>query len=208
MLKLIAVIALFAAPAALAAAQPDAVTIAAAPQVVTFGDSTELSGVVTPRAATEISVAGQTCASAPRQDRNGPPITLETNADGAWSTTVTPLVRTTYLARAGGADSTPLTVQVRPRLTLTRTARHKFHVHLAAAMSFDGKIGLFQRFTPFGWKTVKSVVLHWSDSASDAVTADRTFSSGIAAREVVRILIPPGQTGDCYASASSNTIRS
>lgn len=207
MLKCVAVIALVLAPAALAA-QPAGVTIAAAPRTVTFGDSTDLSGAVSPGMAAEVSVSSQTCSGAPRQVRGGPPLKLESSADGTWSTTVTPLVRTTYLARSGAADSVPLSVEVRPRLTLTKVGKHGFHIHLAAAASFDGKMVLFQRQTPFGWKTVKSVMLLFSDSASDAITADRSFRSGIAARERVRVLLTAGQAGDCYTGGASNTIRS
>ena len=208
MLKRVAVIALVLAPAALAASQPAGVTIAAAPTTVTFGDSTELSGAVSPPVAADVSVATQTCPGAPRQLRGAPPLRLVSRADGTWRATVTPLVRTTYLARSGPTDSTPLTVHVRPRITLTKLAKHGFHVHVAAAVSFDDKIALFQRQTPFGWKTVKSVELLWSDSASDATTADRSFRSGIAARERVRVLLPTGQAGDCYTGGTSNTIRS
>jgi hypothetical protein len=207
-LKRAVLIALLLAPAALAAAEPAAVTIAATPRTVTFGDSTELSGSLSPPVAADVSVTTQTCASAPRPVRAAPPLRLVATADGTWNTTVTPLVRTTYLAKAGGTDSVPLTVDVRPRITLTKAGKHAFHVHLAAALSFDGKLVLFQRLTPFGWKTVKSVMLLWSDSASDATTADRSFHSGIAARERVRVLLPAGQAGECYTGGTSNTIRS
>ena len=207
MLKSVAVIAVLLAPAALAAPQPAAVTIAATPRVVTFGDSTELSGAVSPARATGIAISTQTCSDAPRQLRGAPPLTLRSKADGTWEKTVTPLVSTTYIAKYGTVTE-PLTVEVRPRITLTKVGKHRFHVHLAAAVSFDGKMVLFQRLTPFGWKTVKSVMLLWSDSASDAITADRTFRSGIAARERVRILISARQAGDCYTGGASNTIRS
>jgi hypothetical protein len=206
--RAITLIALLFAPAAAAAALPTAVTIEATPAVVTFGESTELSGVVSPPAAAGVSVSTQTCSSAPRPVRLAPPLTLRSSSDGTWSTTVTPLVRTTYLAKSGTVTSTPLTVEVRPRLTLTKVGKHGFHVHLAAAVSFDGKLVSFQRLTRFGWRTVKTVMVLWSDSASDAITADRSFRSGIAPRELVRALLPVGQAGDCYTGGSSNTIRS
>jgi hypothetical protein len=208
MLKCLVVIALVLAPAALAASEPAGVTIAAAPRTVTFGDSTDLSGTVSPGMAAEVTVSSQTCSSAPRQVRGAPPLKLESSPDGTWSTTVTPLVRTTYLARSNAADSVPLSVEVRPRLTLTKVGKHGFHIHLAAAASFDGKMVLFQRQTPFGWKTLKSVMLLFSDSASDAITADRSFRSGIAVRERVRVLLTADQAGACYTGGTSNTIRS
>jgi hypothetical protein len=206
-LKRVILIALVAAPAALAAPEPAAVSIAAAPQIVVFGDSTELSGTVSPPAAVTISVAGTTCSDAPHQVRSGPPLTLRSSSQGTWSATVTPLVRTTYVAGAGRSQSQPLTVDVRPRVMLTKSGKHRFHVHLAAAISFGGKIALFQKQTDFGWKTVQSLYLASFDSASDAQTSGRTFRSGIARGQTVRILLPQRQAGDCYASATSNAIR-
>ena len=200
-------IALVAAPAALAVPEPGAVTIAAAPQVVTFGDSTELSGAVSPPASVKVSVAGQTCSGAPRQVRSGPPLTVRSSSQGAWTATATPLVRTTYRAGAGGVESQSLRIDVRPRMMLTKLAKRRFHIHVAAAIAFEGQIALFQRRTAFGWKTVKSVAIYSSDSASDAQTSDRTFSSGIAPRQTVRAMLPPGQVGDCYSAGISNTLR-
>jgi hypothetical protein len=207
-LKRVILIALVAAPAALAAPEPAAVSIAAAPQVVTFGDSTELSGSVSPPRSVTISLASKTCAGAPRLVRSGPPLTLESTSEGTWRTTVTPLVRTTYVAGSGRAQAQPLTVDVRPRMTLSRIGKHRFHLHIAAAISFGGSIALFQKSTPFGWKTVQSVYLASFDSASDAITSGRTFRSGIARGQNVRMLLPQRQVGDCYASATSNTVRS
>jgi len=207
-LKRIVLIALVAAPAALAAPEPGGVTIAASPPVVTFGDSTELSGGVSPPTSVTVSVTGQTCSGAPLQLRSGPPFTVKSSPQGAWSATTTPLVRTTYRAGARGTESLPLRIDVRPRMTLTRVAKHRFHVHVAAAISFEGRIALFQRRTSFGWKTVKSVAVYSSDSASDATTSDRTFNSGISPRQTVRVLLPPGQVGDCYSAGISNTVRS
>lgn len=207
MLKRVIVIALVAAPAALAAPEPSSVSIAAAPPVVTFGDPTELSGAVSPPSAVSVSVTGKTCTGAPQFVRSGPPVVLKASSEGTWSTTVTPLVRTTYVAGAGNARSEPLVVDVRPRMTLTKEGRHRFHIHIAAAISFGGKIALFQRRTAYGWKTLQSVYLTSFDSASDATTSGRSFRSGVAGGQVVRMFLPPGQAGDCYTSGTSNTLR-
>ncbi len=208
MKRLAVLVALVAAPAALAAPDPLAVSIAADPAIVTFGDSTDLSGAVSPAAVMDVALSQQPCMDPGPRLGDSAPLSVLTTAGGAWTATTTPVVTTTYQVRAGQTRSPELTVQVRPRITLFRTAPHRFYVHIAAAKKFGGRIALFQRQSSIGvWKTVKSVRLRSLDSASDAYTSGRTFLSGVARRSLVRVMLTQRQAGDCYLGAVSNAVR-
>jgi hypothetical protein len=105
-------------------------------------------------------------------------------------------------------DSSTQMVQVRPRVTLAKVARHKFRTRIAAAKSFGGKIALFQKKTLVGWKTVKSVVLVQVAAGPESVISGKTFRSGISRHRTVRILLTQRQVGNCYVTGISNSVRS
>lgn len=207
MKRLIVLIALAAAPAALAAAQPKAVSIDALPNIVTFGSPTTLTGSVTPAQAVEVHVASTLCLNAPTRVERSAPLSLKSGADGSWSAIVAPQVRTSYQATAKGAQSETVMVQVRPRVTLVRLSRHVFRTRAFAAKSFAGRNVLFQKRTAVGWTTVKRVTLHLLSSSTDAVVSGRTFHSRVSVRRTVRILLPQIVAGNCYAPGISNSVR-
>jgi hypothetical protein len=207
MKKLIALIALVAAPAALAAAQPKTVSINALPDVVTYGSPTTLTGNVTPAQAVDVHVASTLCLNAPTRVAQSSPLSFKSKSDGSWSTLVAPQVRTSYQATAKGAQSETVMVQVRPRVTLVRLSRHMFRTRAFAAKSFAGRNVLFQKRTAVGWTTVKRVTMHYVSSSTETVVSGRTFHSGVSVHKTVRILLPQIVAGNCYAPGISNILR-
>ena len=65
--------------------------------------------------------------------------TLLTGANGTFSYTAAPTVLTNYSAKWKAASSQTLTVQVRPKLALTRTTATRLYAKLAGSRSFAGR---------------------------------------------------------------------
>ena len=189
--------------AALAAPSPTSVTIGADPTVVTYGSNVKLSGAVSPAKSMEVQVSGQACVTGQTQQS---PSTVTSTAQGTWSATVTPASKTVYQAKAKSTDSPALTVQVRPAVTLAKVASHRFRTRITAAQSFGGKIALFQRHTPTGWKTVKNLVLVGLGSGNGTFVSGKTFRSGIRTHRTVRVLFTQRQAGECYMAGISSSI--
>jgi hypothetical protein len=208
MKKTLILTALVAAPAALAAPKPTAVTITALPSIVTYGSPTTLTGTVTPPQSAKISIAAERCLNPPPRSAVSGALKVDSDASGTWRTIVTPSVQTTYQASVKNVKSSTQMVQVRPRVTLAKVARHKFRTRIAAAKSFGGKIALFQKKTLVGWKTVKSVVLVQVAAGPESVISGKTFRSGISRHRTVRILLTQRQVGNCYVTGISNSVRS
>lgn len=208
MKKLLILITLVAAPAALAAPNPTAVSITAQPTLVTYGQAATLGGKVTPAQSVQVTLAAKTCLNAPQRAVEPSPLQFKSDSTGSWSTTVTPQVRTEYQATAKDAQSDTAMVQVRPRVTLTKLTRHTFRVRAWSAESFAGKTALFQKRNSVGWQTVKRVTLAFISSNSETVVSGKTFHSGVSAHKTVRVLLTQRQVGNCYAAGISNAIRS
>src|SRR5215203_6511809 len=189
--------------AALAAPSPTSVTIGADPTVVTYGSNVKLSGAVSPAKSMEVQVSGQACVTGQTQQS---PSTVTSTAQGTWSATVAPASKTVYQAKAKSTDSPALTVQVRPAVTLAKVASHRFRTRITAAQSFGGKIALFQRHTPTGWKTVKNLVLVGLGSGNGTFVSGKTFRSGIRTHRTVRVLFTQRQAGECYMAGISSSI--
>lgn len=205
--KTIIVAALVAAPAALAAPQPTAVSIAAQPAVITYGGSTALSGAVTLAESVHVFVAAETCLNPPPQVENGAPLDVKSSSTGAWSLTVSPQVQTTYQATAKETQSPVQVVQVRPLMTLVKVRSHTFRLRATAAKNFAGKVALFQKRTATGWKTVKSVRLAQISISAQTYVSGQTFHSGLR-HKTVRAILSSGQVGNCYLAGISNSVRS
>jgi len=195
------------AVAALAKPGPLSVTISAQPDVVVYGSTTTLSGAVsTQQSDVKVTVLSQPCGTSSAK----PMTSVTTTAQGSWSTTAGPTLRTVYQAKAKNATSGPVTVQVRPRMTLVKVAPHRFRTRVLAAQSFAGRIARFQRRLPFGgWRTLRTVVLRQvATGSSPTIVSGKTFRSAIRRHRTVRIILGRRQVGNCYLTAISNTVRS
>lgn len=81
--------------------------------------------------------------------------TLSSDANGIATTTVTPQLYTTYVARWKSATSGSVLVQVRPKLSLMPYSDGRFIARVTGPRSFAGRFIYLQRRSPFGqWVTV------------------------------------------------------
>jgi hypothetical protein len=201
-LLLAAALSAFAVVGIAAAAKPPGVTIAAARPAVVYGRSVKLSGTVSNHQAGEhVFVLGR--------QYGGITFTqvaaADTTANGKWSYMASPQIETSYEASWNAVSSRPVTVKVRPRITLalsSRTARRgTFSVEVRGNRSFSGKYVLVQRLTLSGPVTVKHVTLAASSSATFTIRLPRHNAR-------VRIVMPSSQAAPGYIVGYSNIWKS
>jgi hypothetical protein len=134
---------------------------------------------------------------------------VQTHGDGSFSDIETPRTHTVYVARALGQTSDPVAVDVRPRLTLKRTAHHVLRLRVTAAKSFVGKYVVVQVWNRHAglWTSVTRVRLtrHTFGSSPTIVS---TASFRLRPGQRVRVLMPLSQTAPTYVSGSSNAVKS
>jgi plastocyanin len=189
-------------------ATPESLTLKAAPVIVTYHATVAVSGLHSPaKAGDSIDVLAQQCGAT-----TGTKLaTVQTTATGAFSTTAQPLMNTSYTAKTKAATSAATAVRVRPLLTLTRLAAHKFSVRVTAAQSFAGAYASFQRYDGVlhRWVAVKIVGLQkGATAAAPAVSTRASFRSTVKTGLRVRVTLAQRQVGSCYAAGLSNTVRS
>ena len=133
-----------------------AVTLGVASPIVIYGQQTTLSGTVNNGQPGEtIQVNSQPYGSSVQQVA-----TLTTGAGGSFTYVITPSIYTTYNVKWKTATSQTVTVQVRPKLTLTRSSKWRFYAKVTATPSFSGRSIYFQKHSQFGqWVTVSKLKL-------------------------------------------------
>jgi plastocyanin len=178
------------------------------PAAVVFGSKVTFAGVLTDKQSGEsLQVLAQQCGAS----NSTALATIKSTTGGAFSYETQPLRLTAYSVRAKNGTSSAVSAKVMPRLRLGKVARHRYALHVSAAESFAGKFATFQRYRPTTrkWVKVKTVVLQAdSTGVAPTVITSATFSSGIKAKQRVRITLGAKQVGTCYLAGRSNTIRS
>lgn len=157
MRKIIVTLALLlSATAGAATTQSQQLTITTSQRVVVYGDRVRVSGVLGNRSANAPVIV----AIRRHGDSSFLPVsTTTTEANGVWSFTFEPTIRSQLQARSGDSVSRIATVHVKPRLTLTRR-RGALFAQAISAGSFRGRHVWFQRRSKDGrWRSVRKVVL-------------------------------------------------
>jgi plastocyanin len=197
-------------------AAPAAVTLAAAPSVVTYGAQTTLSGTVsTQPTGDKVDILAQVAG----ENAYKVIATVTTTAGGAFSYAVAPAKNTSYEARTKLAGvplitSSAVTVKVRPKVGLGRLSLHHFKVSVTASDSFVGKYVVFQRYvsTTGTWRTIKSVqlktVVQTTVPLPGTFVSTSTFTANVKKGYKVRAVLAPLQAGSSYLAGSSPVIRS
>jgi len=184
------------------------VTLSARPQKVIYGGKVTLSGTLsTQKQGEKVDVLAQACGESAAK----PVVGVTTTAGGAYTAQVKPLKNTIYTVKVKNTTSSPVTVKVRPRLSLRRVAAHRYLVRVYAAQSFAGKYASFQRYKAAlsRWVAVRSVLLRPNTNGlAPTVISSRSFTSRIKAGLKVRIVLGTAQVGSCYLAGKSRTIRS
>ena len=133
--------------------------------------------------------------------------TVKAAADGSFSVTARPVIRTLYTAKAGKAQSDAVAVNVRPRIRLTHAGgRHRFLVRAAAARSFVGKYVVLQRWNRRAqvWVAVRRVYFRSAVAGISPTVVSRATFRARFGRVMIRVFMPLRQTVPGYISGSSN----
>ena len=131
--------------------------------------------------------------------------TVQPATDGSFSLDVRPLIHTQYRASNGQAASNVVSVNVRPRLSLTRIGSHRFVLRATAARSFVGRYGVVQRWSlrRHHWITLKRVFFTRAlPGVSPTITSRAVFRARGHAR--IRVFMPTSQTSPGYLAGVSN----
>jgi plastocyanin len=133
-----------------------AVTIGVAEPILTYGQSTQLSGAVSSHNSGETV----TIWALPYGQSSYVQIaTVLTSSNGVWGLTVKPTLQTLFAARWKGTASQAVTVQLRPNVLFSVGKRFGF-VKVKSDRSLAGRKVYVQRFTRFGqWVKMRRVIL-------------------------------------------------
>ena len=126
--------------------------------------------------------------------------TLMTGTGGTFTYSITPTLFTTYSVSWKGVNSQTITVQVRPRLTLTKSGS-RLYLKTAASTSHAGRFVYLQKHSQFGqWVTVGKLKL--------GPLGGRIFKAPHRiGTTVYRTYMTTNQAGLGYLEAWSNTAK-
>ncbi len=176
---------------------PPAVSVGVTQPIVTYGEQTTIAGTVSNQKANEqVVVLAQPYGSSAQAVT-----TLMTGAGGTFTYTTQPTMYTTYSVRWKAVTSQTMTVQVRPRLTLTRTTATRLFAKIAATPSFVGRTIYLQHRSKFGqWITVEKLKL--------GPNSGRIFTAPhVKGTTTYRVYMTTNQAGTGYLETWSNTVR-
>jgi hypothetical protein len=126
--------------------------------------------------------------------------TVLTGNGGTWSYLAKPTIQTTYTASWSGASSSPITVGVRPGVSLRVTTGARLATRVRGDRSFAGRLVQLQRLVGDRWRTVKRARLN-RDSV--AVFKGTVLPRG---RSTIRIAFSVNQAGPGYLGGFSRHI--
>ena len=176
---------------------PPSVTLGVSAPIIAYGDQTTISGAVSNAKAGEpVLVLAQPYGSSAQQVA-----TLMTGTSGAFTYTTQPTILTTYTVKWKTATSQTVTVQVRPKVTLSKTSATRLFARVTATPSFAGHSIYLQRRSKFGqWVTVSKLKLGpLSGRRFKAPHRKGTF--------IYRVYITTNQAGAGYLDSWSNSVR-
>jgi plastocyanin len=170
------------------------VTLSPASRTVVYGGDTTLTGTVSNQGTNEpVTLTAQSVGKGVQSIDS-----TQTSSNGSFSFTVSPTIGTTYQAHWRSADSSPVTVQVSPRVGLGRSGR-LYIARVTSDLSYSGHYVWLQRHYGFGWRSVKRVYLGANSRAVFTVRTPRGHT-------MLRLYLPAGQAGGGYVAGLSRTI--
>jgi len=130
-----------------------------------------------------------------------------TDARGAWHTSVSPGIRTSYRARWKEARTPAVEILTRPGVRFDQKGPNRFSVWTIAYRFFRGAKGRVERFdrSRGGWVLVRRVTLSRRSAPRGASFAysGAEFSARIRKGALVRFVLPRDQAGPCYLAGYS-----
>ena len=130
----------------------------------------------------------------------GAAATVLTGSGGTWTYLAKLTIQTTYEATWSGATSAPVTIGVRPGVSLRAITRARLASHVAAGSSLAGRLVQLQRLVGDRWQTVKRARLN---ASSTAVFHASALPFG---RSTVRVAMSVNQAGPGYLGGFSRTL--
>jgi plastocyanin len=175
---------------------PPAVTIGAALPILTYGDSTHISGAISNGKAGEtVTLWAQPYGQASYVQV----ATLQTSTNGVWDFIVKPTLLTNYQARWRSATSLAISVQLRPNVLFSASKRFG-SVTVKSDRSLVGKKVYLQKFTRFHeWVKVGRVILGRHSHKFFRLPLKR-------GRYALRIFMSLNQVGAGYLDGYSRTV--
>ena len=174
---------------------PTAVTLSASSSTVVYGSGATLSGAVSNQLTNEpVLLTAQPFGKGTQSID-----TTTTSSNGTFSFGVSPTIRTSYTAHWRTADSSPVTVNVAPRVGFGLSGR-LYIARVTSDLNYGGHYVWVQRHSSaFGWTNIKRVYL--------GSTSRATFTLRLAhGRTTLRLVLPLSQAGDGYVAGLSRTI--
>jgi hypothetical protein len=162
---------------------------------VQYGHSLHLSGhLIGGRAGEVVALYEQRYGHAPSRVTR-----VLIGKDGRFTMLVTPTIQTTYEARVGHElASRPVTVGVKPAMTIDELANGRLATRVVAGVSFRGKFVELQRRQARGaWKTVAKIPLGSRSTAVFKLTPPHS---------TIRVAMSVNQAGAGYLGASSHPL--
>ncbi len=176
-------------------APPASVTLSAAAQTVTYGNSTRVSGTVTNQLVNE----PVTLTSQPFGKGVQSLATTTTQANGAFTFGVSPTIQTEYQAHWRTTNSNPVTINVAPRVGFGLSGR-LYVAKVTSDLTYGGHWVLVQRRNVLGgWHSVKRVFLNDNSRAVFRVRLPH-------GRSVLRLVLPQSQAGQGYVQGLSRLL--
>ena len=191
-------------PSAIVAAKPIGnVTLDSNRSLLMFGQRVTLTGTVEgATAGTKVTIRGFHTAT-----KDFFPIAdTSTAADGSFSITFKPTERTTFIAKVGDQTSSPVPVNVRPKVVVHRLAGHRLRVNVLAARSLVGHYVVIQRWSKARqvWISVQRVFLRGATNVSGSTVVSTALTAHVRLGGVMsRIFVPLGQARPGYVSSTS-----
>jgi hypothetical protein len=162
---------------------------------VLYGDTFLLSGEVEDGGAGRVVVVLARPHGRARYSEVG---RVRTTSAGRWRYNARPAIRTLYRARVGRLSSSPVVVDVEPRIVL-RGSGSRFTGRVRAARRLAGKFVVLQSRTSGPWQGVRRLEL--DDDAAVRFTYPLP-----ARRTQIRLFMPRSQVGPGYVAARSAVI--
>ena len=171
------------------------VTLSAAAQTITYGNSTSLSGAVSNQLVNEpVTLTAQ-----PYGKGTQSLATATTQANGAFTFSVSPTIQTSYLAHWRTTNSNPVTVNVAPRVGFGLSGR-MYVAKVTSDLTYGGHWVLLQRRNVLGgWHSIKRVFLGDNSRALFRVRLPH-------GRSVLRLVLPTSQAGTGYVQGLSRLL--
>ena len=176
-------------------APPATLSLTPALGTVIYGSSTAVNGTVSNTVANEaVTLTSQAYGKSVQSVAS-----TTTTTGGTFFFGVTPTIQTTYTAHYRSSNSTPVTVNVAPRVGFGQSGS-LFIAKVTSDLGYGGRFVIVQKRNAVGgWYSFKRVYLGTDSRAVFGLTLPR-------GRYVLRLALPPSQTGAGYVQGISRLL--